>query len=375
MRLIVFILLLLFASTGICQISQQVTVSFKDKIDTEIQALKKEGINHCLILERCCDGCEIKNTNGCNCKNDGIISAVIYFDKNGRAYKREIKCCEASITKNIPSIFFDSTGLMSRKIKSLEREQAVKFYPPVATDQLYYKVVQEIPGTNIDFTLYDDQLIEGSEENKAWLALPAFVARKEMLLYLLKVKEALPANTFANDSIAFRHFKMLNTSYSTNKMMAADDSFATKKYTLVNDKGDSLFLFQRLPFSMTAGEAKIYEMGLTETFIHLRVDSIYTIIFTTDEYSSLKNREYLKHRKIDFSLKDKDGTTRSTFDTAYKLIIHKVVQEKTRYEQISVDSVVMNYLRSQKNIPRPTLEIVKKSKRKSIRSTNFYAEP
>jgi hypothetical protein len=134
-------------------------------------------------------------------------------------------------------------------------------------------------------------------------------------------------HSYSQDSLVFRHFTLLNTSYSADKIIPRDDSFATKKYTLVNDAGDSLFLFQRLPLSMKNGEAKIYEMGLTETFTHLRTDSVYTIIFISDKYGSLKNTEYIKHRKIDFLLKGRDGISKSTYDTTNNLIIHKIVRE------------------------------------------------
>jgi hypothetical protein len=41
--------------------------------------------------------------------------------------------------------------------------------------------------------------------------------------------------------------------------------------------------------------------------------------------------------------------------------------------QSKEDTVVMQYLSTVKNIPTPTLEIVRKSKRKVVRSANFFA--
>lgn len=140
----------------------------------------------------------------------------------------------------------------------------------------------------------------------------------------------LSANAFAQDSIVFRNFKLVNTSYAAT---TRNDSFATKKYILINRSGDSLFLFQQLPLNVKNGKGEIYELGLTEIFTHLRIDSVYTIIYKTDEYGFLTSREYLKHRKIDFLFKKKSGASRSTYDPGNTLIIHKVVPVKAALKE------------------------------------------
>ncbi|HRP55739.1 hypothetical protein [Agriterribacter sp.] len=47
----------------------------------------------------------------------------------------------------------------------------------------------------------------------------------------------------------------------------------------------------------------------------------------------------------------------------------------TAYPEATVDTVVMNYLRHVKDGPLPTLEVVRKNKRKSVRTSNFYLNP
>lgn len=45
------------------------------------------------------------------------------------------------------------------------------------------------------------------------------------------------------------------------------------------------------------------------------------------------------------------------------------------FGQSKVDSVIMQYLSTVKELPPPSLEIVRKNKKKAIRNANFYSEP
>lgn len=56
------------------------------------------------------------------------------------------------------------------------------------------------------------------------------------------------------------------------------------------------------------------------------------------------------------------------------LMIFFISSVSKGYGQSSVDSAVMQFLRTVKKIPAPTLEIIKSNK-KTLRSANFFIEP
>jgi hypothetical protein len=130
----------------------------------------------------------------------------------------------------------------------------------------------------------------------------------------------------AQDSIVFKNFTLLQFSYSAAKTIPSSDSFLTKQFTLANEEGDSLILFQKLPFQMVNGEVKVFDMGLTDQFIHLRKNSSYTIIFSKDKFGLLKNREYLSHRKIDFLYQNTKGAQLSSSDKSNPLILLSIIK-------------------------------------------------
>ena len=137
--------------------------------------------------------------------------------------------------------------------------------------------------------------------------------------------------SFSQSSVVFNKFILISYSYSAGKQINSSDSFVTKKYTLINQKRDTLNLFQKLPFSIINGEIKIYEIGLTENFVYLKKNSCYDIKFVLDINNFLNDPEYQKHRRIDFLFKKNDGNSKNTFSKKNKLIIfsirpHKYIQ-------------------------------------------------
>lgn len=127
---------------------------------------------------------------------------------------------------------------------------------------------------------------------------------------------------YSQDTLGFKNFILINHSFSAEKVIAPKDSFATKKYTLINLKGDTLYMFQKLPLTIVHGEAKIYEMGLTELFIHLRKDSCYNIVYTKDKNDLLKSKLALNHVRVAFLYKKANGEI--TNSDTLNLILYSV---------------------------------------------------
>lgn len=86
------------------------------------------------------------------------------------------------------------------------------------------------------------------------------------------------------------------------------DTVVTKTYILTNRSGDSLFLFQQVPFKFKHGKGEIQAVPVTERFIYIQKDSCYSIGFHKDTSAYNDIYYYRKYNKVEFFFKEQNGS-------------------------------------------------------------------
>ncbi len=145
------------------------------------------------------------------------------------------------------------------------------------------------------------------------------IFKKSILLYCL----LFSLRVQSQEQVVFKNFILKDYSYATEKILNPEDTFAIKKYVLININSDTLYLFQKVALYKRNEQWNIFEGGLGNLFLNLRKDSCYTIFFESDKYGFIEGG-YLKNIQIDFLYTAKDGSVIIKSDKSKNLILHKI---------------------------------------------------
>lgn len=100
------------------------------------------------------------------------------------------------------------------------------------------------------------------------------------------------------------------------------DSIADRKYMLLNESGDSLMLFQKLPFQLINGEVIVFEMEVTGQLVYIKKDSCYSITYQKDP-RAYNDTGKAMYTKVDFISKERNRKI-SRSDGSNSYFIHRI---------------------------------------------------
>jgi hypothetical protein len=149
-----------------------------------------------------------------------------------------------------------------------------------------------------------------------------------IIIYLI----SFCAVTHAQDTIEFKNYRVLSDSLLPG-IDVVKDSFLTKRYTLINETGDSLFLFQNLRCYIEKNVLTVLSLPPVDKDYYAEKGGCYCFTFVKDTIT-FKDPWYRKYRNVDFLYKGKDGRTmQSTIQN--HLIIYNFYQgncHDTKYD-------------------------------------------
>ena len=175
---LIFLFTLSFVAKGKASID-----SINLQINHFTDSLIHKGVQQYLVYKITCSG-ECEFISDCKCKHTNIMKAAVFYKFKGKSFRQIFECCKVYVPGIIKDDFFPDISSLTKKLTNSEQSTGKHFLPPVATDQTTYQLLYYNSSRTWNFSFSENQVTNGSREQRAWSKSKKFQVQKEIFDYV-----------------------------------------------------------------------------------------------------------------------------------------------------------------------------------------------